>query len=84
MVHELVGISANRVDLRHVPGVKPEFAEAVLSSAADPFFRANMYANFGDLGMAVKGLVDAASRCVVGAERLGTGVQAVGAGGGGG
>ena len=27
----------------------------------DPFFRTNMYSNFGDLGMAVKGLVDAAS-----------------------
>lgn len=32
MVHELIGISTNRVDLRHVPGVKPEFAEAVLSA----------------------------------------------------
>ncbi|KAL4433463.1 hypothetical protein ABPG77_010316 [Micractinium sp. CCAP 211/92] len=61
MVHELIGISTNRVDLRHVPGVKPEFAEAVLSAQQDPFFRANMYANFGDLGMAVKGLVDSAS-----------------------
>lgn len=32
MVHEVVGIAANRVDLRHVPGIKPEFAEAVLSA----------------------------------------------------
>lgn len=32
MVHELIGINTNRVDLRHVPGVKPEFAEAVLSA----------------------------------------------------
>lgn len=32
------------------------------SPEQDPFFRANMYANFGDLGMAVKGLVDSASR----------------------
>ncbi|PSC69479.1 vacuolar sorting-associated 45-like protein [Micractinium conductrix] len=61
MVHEVVGIAANRVDLRHVPGIKPEFAEAVLSAQQDPFFRTNMYSNFGDLGMAVKGLVDAAS-----------------------
>ncbi|EFN56021.1 hypothetical protein CHLNCDRAFT_22879 [Chlorella variabilis] len=62
MVHELVGIALNRVDLRHVPGVKPEFAEAVLSARQDPFFRANMYSNFGDLGMAVKELVDTAGR----------------------
>ena len=34
----------------------------VPSLPQDPFFRANMYANFGDLGMAVKGLVDSASR----------------------
>lgn len=64
MVHELVGLSCNRVDLHHVPGIKPEFAEAVLSARQDPFFKANMYSNFGDLGMAVKGMVDAASRCV--------------------
>lgn len=42
MVHELVGIAFNRVDLRHVAGVKPEFAEAVLAPHQDPFFRANM------------------------------------------
>ena len=62
MVHELLGIAGNRVDLHHVPGVKPEFAEAVLSAHQDAFFRANMYANFGDLGMAVKQLVDTAGR----------------------
>lgn len=60
MVHEIIGINFNRVDLHKVPGIKPEFAEAVLSAQQDPFFKANMYANFGDLGMAVKGLVDAA------------------------
>ena len=53
-----------RVDLSHVPGVKPEFAEAVLSAAADPFFAQHLYSNFGDLGMAVKGLVDTFSRWV--------------------
>lgn len=58
MVHELVGLSYNRADLRGVAGVKPEFAEVVLSAHHDPFFKANMYANFGDVGLAVKGLVD--------------------------
>ncbi|KAI7836541.1 hypothetical protein COHA_009606 [Chlorella ohadii] len=60
MVHEIIGINFNRVDLHKVPGIKPEFAEAVLSAHQDPFFKTNMYSNFGDLGMAVKGLVDAA------------------------
>jgi hypothetical protein len=72
MVHELIGIAFNRVDLRHVPGVKPEFAEAVLSARQDPFFRANMHANFGDLGMAVKEMVDAASRWAFGRLQFGT------------
>lgn len=44
MVHELIGIEGNRVDLRSVPGIKPEFAEAVLSAHQDPFFRVNMCA----------------------------------------
>ena len=81
MVHELVGIALNRVDLRHVPGVKPEFAEAVLSARQDPFFRANMYSNFGDLGMAVKELVDTAGRW----DREGWwgGAEGLGSGGGG-
>lgn len=62
MVHELLGIRDNRVVLSHAPGQRPELAEAVLSPGQDPFFAANMYANFGDVGMAVKGLVDAVSR----------------------
>lgn len=62
MVHELLGLQYNRVDLRDVPGVKPEASEAVLSASGDPFFASNMYANFGDLGMAIKALVDDFSR----------------------
>ena len=57
-MQDLVGLDYNRADLRHVPGVKPEFAEVVLSAHQDPFFKANMYANFGDVGLAIKGLVD--------------------------
>ena len=62
MVHEILGLRDNRVSLAHVVGVRPEAVEAVLSPAQDAFFARNMYANFGDLGMAVKGLVDAFSR----------------------
>ena len=38
--------------------VKKDFQEAVLSYRQDEFFRKNMYANFGDIGSAVKELVD--------------------------
>lgn len=30
----------------------------MLSSEQDAFFKANMYENFGDLGMNIKGMVD--------------------------
>ncbi|EIE27427.1 SM/Sec1-family protein [Coccomyxa subellipsoidea C-169] len=58
MVHELIGINTNRVDLTHVPGVKKDFQEIVLSARQDEFYRKHMYANFGDIGAAVKDLVD--------------------------
>lgn len=38
MVHELIGSTANRVSLRHVPGIKKEFEEVVLAAHQDPFF----------------------------------------------
>lgn len=34
--------------------VKQEFKEIVLSARQDEFFRKNMYANFGEVGIAVK------------------------------
>lgn len=37
--------------------VKQEFKEIVLSARQDDFFRKNMYANFGEVGIAVKELV---------------------------
>lgn len=61
MVHEILGIRDNRVSLRHVQGLRPELAEAVLSPQQDTFYAKNMYANFGDVGMAIKVLVDAVS-----------------------
>lgn len=34
------------------------FQEVVLTSEQDSFFRANMYENFGDIGMNIKRMVD--------------------------
>jgi vacuolar protein sorting-associated protein 45 len=61
MLHEILGSRDNRVSLRHVVGLRPELAEAVLSPLQDAFYAKNMYANFGDVGMAIKSLVDAVS-----------------------
>ncbi|KAF5793253.1 putative sec1-like protein [Helianthus annuus] len=56
MVHELIGIKDNKVDLGNVG--KDEQQEVVLSSEQDAFFKANMYENFGDIGMSIKRMVD--------------------------
>lgn len=61
MIHELIGMTDNVVALesstpRHSSMKKQ--TEYVLSSAQDDFFRKNRYSNFGDVGMAVKKLVD--------------------------
>ena len=58
MVHELLGIRNGRVSLAHVPAIRPELKEIVLSQEHDPFFRRNMLLNFGDLGMNIKAYVE--------------------------
>ncbi|XAR62442.1 hypothetical protein NMG60_11017194 [Bertholletia excelsa] len=58
MVHELIGIQDNKVDLRNTGKVSKDQQEVVLSSEQDAFFKANMYENFGDIGMNIKKMVD--------------------------
>ncbi|KAL2124238.1 hypothetical protein VTJ04DRAFT_603 [Mycothermus thermophilus] len=58
MVHHLLGINNGRVDLSSVPDVRPELREIVLSQDQDPFFKRNMYLNFGDLGSNIKDYVE--------------------------
>ena len=58
MVHELLGIFNGRVDLNDVPDIRPELREIVLSQDQDPFFKKNMYLNFGDLGGSIKEYVE--------------------------
>lgn len=58
MVHELIGIHNGRVDLRDVPDVRQELQEIVLSQDQDPFYKKNMYQNFGDLGGNIKEYVE--------------------------
>lgn len=58
MVHELLGIYNGKVDLAEVPDVRPELKMIVLSQDQDPFFKKNMYHNFGDLGGNIKDYVE--------------------------
>ncbi|GJP38428.1 hypothetical protein CLOM_g22867 [Closterium sp. NIES-68] len=58
MVHELIGIKDNKVDLSHVPNISPDQREVVLAAGEDEFFRRHMNDNFGDVGNAVAKLVN--------------------------
>ncbi|CAM9099310.1 unnamed protein product [Hapterophycus canaliculatus] len=58
MVHELLGLNDNRVVLKGAPGVRKDLEEVVLSCTQDDFFARNRFSNFGDLGVAVKSLMD--------------------------
>ena len=58
MVHELLGIHNGKIDLSDVPDVRSELKEIVLSQDQDPFFKKNMYLNFGDLGGNIKEYVE--------------------------
>ncbi|KAI8916009.1 Sec1-like protein [Gorgonomyces haynaldii] len=57
MIHEILGIDNGRVDLSHVPGINPENKQVVLSVEHDPFYKANMFLNLGDLGANIKSYV---------------------------
>ncbi len=57
MVHDLLGITLNRVSLAKAPGIRKELTEVVLSPQFDHFYKGSMYLNFGELGSSVKELV---------------------------
>merc|ERR1719440_1542579 len=59
MVHELIGISNNRVDLRGRPAIPKELEQIVLSAEQDSFYAKNLFLNYGDLAENVKALLDA-------------------------
>ena len=60
MVHELMpkGIQNNVVNMAGVAGINKDIEEIVLSPASDEFFRNNMFANYGDIGEAVRRMLD--------------------------
>lgn len=58
MVHECMGLRDNRVDMKRVPKISKDLEEIVLSCTQDKFFAKYRHSNFGDLGEAIKGLMD--------------------------
>jgi len=58
MIHDLIGIENNTVDLSYAPGVKPEMKKVLVSTEQDLFFKMNLYNNYGELGESLKKLVD--------------------------
>uniref|UniRef100_A0A914Y5P9 Vacuolar protein sorting-associated protein 45 n=1 Tax=Panagrolaimus superbus TaxID=310955 RepID=A0A914Y5P9_9BILA len=56
MVHELIGMNNNRVNMTNVPdeGIK----NIVLSAQHDDFYAKNRYLNFGEIGQNIKSLMN--------------------------
>ncbi|KAJ2685491.1 vacuolar protein sorting-associated protein 45 [Coemansia spiralis] len=58
LLYELIGINNGRIDLSHVPGIRAEVKEVMLSQDQDTFFKQSQHLNFGDLGASIKKLVE--------------------------
>uniref|UniRef100_A0A8C4ZU69 Vacuolar protein sorting-associated protein 45 n=1 Tax=Gadus morhua TaxID=8049 RepID=A0A8C4ZU69_GADMO len=58
MVHELLGLNNNRIDLSRVPGISKDLREVVLSADNDDFYANNLYLNFGEIGTNIKNLME--------------------------
>lgn len=58
MVHELLTINKNRVDLSHVKGISPELKQVVMSYEQDDFYSSNLFMNYGEIGQTIKLLMD--------------------------
>ncbi|XP_044305169.1 vacuolar protein sorting-associated protein 45 [Varanus komodoensis] len=58
MVHELLGVHNNRIDLSRVPGISKDLREVVLSAENDEFYANNMYLNFAEIGSNIKNLME--------------------------
>lgn len=58
MVHELLTINNNRINLSGVPGISRDLQEVVLSAEHDEFYANNLYMNFGEIGNNIKQLME--------------------------
>jgi hypothetical protein len=57
MIHELLGIRRNTVDMREAMGENTSQQEIVLSSDDDSFYNSVMFRNFGEVAEEIHNLV---------------------------
>jgi len=58
MVHQLLTIRNNRVDLSTIAGVPKELKEIVLSAEQDEFYAKNLFANYGEIAQTIRDLIE--------------------------
>jgi len=58
MLHEILTINNNCIDLTGIEGVPKELTKVMLSTEQDDFYANNMYLNFGEIGSNIKELVE--------------------------
>lgn len=58
MMHQILEMHNNRMDLSNVPNIREELKQVVVSSTQDDFYRQHMYDDFGEVGIAIKDFVD--------------------------
>eukprot|EP00928_Gymnodinium_smaydae_P047400 TRINITY_DN31632_c0_g1_i1.p1 TRINITY_DN31632_c0_g1~~TRINITY_DN31632_c0_g1_i1.p1 ORF type:complete len:584 (-),score=141.28 TRINITY_DN31632_c0_g1_i1:174-1844(-) len=59
MVHELLTVENNRVDMSNVPGIREDLKELVMSPSQDQFFEKHLLSYFPDLLVSVQKSVEA-------------------------
>ncbi len=59
MLHQLLGMHNNRINLSHVRDIREESKQIVVSSTLDEFYHCHMIDDFGEMGLAIKEYVDA-------------------------
>ena len=70
MVHELIGIRNNTVDMTGRTSDADAASVLSLGSASDDFYRHNMYANFGEIGQTIQSLVKEFQQTVRGHQQI--------------
>jgi hypothetical protein len=58
MIHEVLGLWSNRVDLSKSPGVTADLREVVLDPSFDAFYTEHMYSNFGEFAEALQRVIE--------------------------
>ena len=58
MLHQILDMNNNRMDLSSVPGIRDELKQVVVSPTQDDFYKQHMYDDFGEVGIAIKDFAD--------------------------